>query len=352
MAASKLARKAGDVLARNRQNALKLAGDDGVAKARKILEQAQRDLKKRLAAKVRGGLGEDTFTMTQMRATQAQLRMVIFELTGELRDVVLESGMAAAEAAAGDTITYLLAADKAFRGVGTTQLALREASMFDAAVQGARSSILNRLASSGEPVKNADEKPHKAKLGVLQRYGVETVNHFEKKLQLGMIQGKSWSEMEEDITEDSPFLQGAPASWATRIVRTECMGAYARSSWEGIRDADEQLGDMTKILSAVFDERTGADSFATHGQIRRPEQPFETWYGALQHPPDRPNDRGCVVPHRISWPIPKYLEWKTPEQVAARWTLEGHKEKMPERPEMTTVPLASFGSKEAPKLQE
>ncbi len=347
MASKKLVKKAGDVLARNREAALKLAGDAGVRKTRALLQEAQRDLNKRSAAKVRG-LDEDTFTVTQMRATMAQLQRVVFELTGELRDVVLDTSFQAAEAAGGDVVGYLLVADKAFRGVGTTPLALREASMMESATQGARSSVLRRLASSGEPVRNADDEPHKAKAGILQRYGVETVKHFEREMQKGLVTGKSWAEMEDDLTAKSPFLQQAPAFWAARIVRTEAMSAYGASSWESIREADEQLGDMTKILSAVFDERTGADSFATHGQIRRPEEPFETWYGALMYPPDRSNDRGCVVPHRISWPIPKYLQWKDPGQTAARWALEGHKEKMPPIPEMTTIALSLFG-KEQPK---
>ncbi len=342
MASAKLARRAGDVLARNRENALKIAGDAGVKKTRALLEEAQRDLAKRIAAKVRG-LDGDTFTVVQMRATMAQLRMVVFELTGNLRDVVLEAGGTAAEAAASDVVGYLVAADKAFRGVGTTPLALREASMLDSATRGARSSILRRLASSGEPVKDADAEPHKAKTGILQRYSIETVGHFEKKIRLGMLQGKSPAEMEADITGESTFLQGAPAFWAARIVRCEVMNAYNRSGWESIREADDQLEDMVKVLSGVFDERTAADSYATHGQIRRPEQPFETWYGELQHPPDRPNDRSMVVPHRVSWPIPKYLEWKDDEDVAKAWEREGHKQEMPERPEMTTVALDLFG---------
>lgn len=336
MAAAKLARRARDVLSANRDNAVQIAQGAGLKRTQKLLRDAQNDLNDRLMAV---GGSDDDFTRAQMRATLAQIQQVTRDLAGGMKDVVVDAGVQAAEAAAAHTVGYLSAADEAFKGVGTQPLALREASMFEAATDGARTSILMRLA--------ADED-HPARMGVLQRYGVSTIDHFEKTLQRGLLTRKSWSEMQEDLTDGSPFLQQAPAFWATRIVRTEVMGAYNRAGYESTKEADEQLGDMTKILSAVFDDRTGADSYATHGQIRRPEEPFETWYGEMQHPPDRPNDRGIVVPHRISWVIPKYLEWRTAEQIAMRWLYEGRKGKPPERPEMTTVDLSLFG-KPAPK---
>jgi len=350
VASGKLARKAKDVLGANRDNALKLAQGSGLKATKKLLQSAQADLTVRLGGVA--GDAEETFTVAQKRATMAQLRQVIRELSGGLGDAVLDAGMEAAELAAAHTMSYLATADRAFRGVGTTPLALREASMFEEATQGARASILRRLASSGEPVEGADEEPHPAKLGILDRYSVETLGHFEKKMQMGILTGKSRDEMEADLVDSSPFLQGQPAFWATRIVRTEVHAAYNKAGYESLREADEQLDDMVKIISAVFDERTGSDSYATHGQIRRPEEPFETWYGLLQHPPDRSNDRGIVVPHRISWPIPKYLEWRTPEQVAARWAFEGRKQKMPPIPEMTTVALSLFGVQQPKQLDD
>lgn len=80
-----------------------------------------------------------------------------------------------------------------------------------------------------------------------------------------------------------------------------------------------------------------SDSYAVHGQIRRPEQAFQAWTGLYQHPPNRPNDREIVVPHRLSWDWPPYLLWKTNEQVEARWRAEGRKAPVPPRPKMTTV---------------
>lgn len=121
------------------------------------------------------------------------------------------------------------------------------------------------------------------------------------------------------------------------------MGAFNRAGWEGTKEANRQLGDVVKVLSETFDERTGADSFAVHGQIRRNEEPFDSWYGQMMHPPARPNDRAVVTPHRKSWPIPEYLKPRTDGDVLARWRLEGRKGAPPPRPRQTTVPYSSFG---------
>ena len=332
-----LARKARDMLAQRRGDAANLVAVMGMKQARALMIAAQKDLQQRLKA-VKPGM-EGSFTQVQLRASLAQVTLVLKELQPKMKSLVLDIGQQAAERSAANSLAYLQTADKMFRGVGEAPLAIREASYFDAATQGARSSILARLASSGEPVKNADAVPHRAKLGILDRYGLETIDHFEKIFRTGMIAKKSMREMRDEITEESSFLRGAPAYWATRIVRTEVAGAYNRAGYEAIRESDKQLGDMLKIQSAVFDDRTASDSYATHGQIRLPEEPFETWYGAMQHPPDRPNDRGIVVPHRKSWTFPEYLTWKTDDEIADRWKYEGRKGEPPERPLMTTVDL-------------
>ncbi len=346
-----LAQRAQEVLVGNRADAIEYVQGAGLRRTQELLESSARDLRLRIKDKIRSG-HQETFTLTQLKTTLAQVEDVLRNVVRGLHTTIVDNGIEAAEHSAEDTIRYLKSAEKAFKGVGVSPLAIREASMLEEATQGVRASILRRLASSGEPVEDADDEPHPAKLGVLERYGVECIDHFETELRKGLVAKKTFGEMEDALIERSPFLQGAPRHWATRIVRTEVMGAYGRAGWETIREADEQLGDMTKFLSATFDDRTGSDSFAVHGQCRRPEQAFESWYGLYQHPPNRPNDREIVVPHRISWPIPPYLAIKTNEQIAARWRLEGNKKEMPPRPLMTTVPFGSFGQSEVPKLDK
>jgi hypothetical protein len=334
---SKIA-QAEDVLDGNRERVAQLVREQGAAATLKLLQGAQRDLEKRLAqAEGLRGPGAQSFTATQLRATLAQVRQQVVLLNRQMRGLLLDHGTRAGQVGARDVARYMVAADAAFRGVGTQPLALNLARMMSAASQGSEASILRRLAG---------DDAHPARAGVLERYGMQTVGHFEGLLQRAVVARKSVAEVREDLTEASPFLQGAPRYWADRIVRTELQGAHNRGQWESIREADDQLGDMCKIMSAVFDERTAADSYAVHGQIRRPDEPFETWEGFFMHPPARPNDREAVTPHRVAWAIPPYLAWRDDEEVAARWLLERGpktKAKMPPRPLMTTIPLEQFG---------
>lgn len=371
MANPKAAAQARAVLAKNRADVLRISSEKGMRATQGMLADSARDLEKRIREAVGRGLGDDTFTQAQLRATLEQVKQVQRELNKKLRTQILSDGQTAAEAAAVNTAEYLRTADEAFRGVGVQPLALNEARMLDAAVQGSQSSILTRLASSGTPASRVGRhgelvEPHPAKDGILTRYGMETIGVFEETLQRGLIARKSFTEMREDITAQSPFLQGAPKYWAERIVRTEIMGAFNRGAFEATREADEELGDVVKILSANFDDRTASDSYAVHGQIRRPTEAFETWTGLMQHPPARPNDREAMITHRISWVIPAELEPRSPGEVAARWAAEhpppkrkskvAHKPKaMPPIPARSTVPIEQFGKptkRPPPKARE
>lgn len=353
--ASKLASQAIETLSKNRREVLQFVQARGVKGTSVLLEDAARDLAKRIRqAEGLAGPGPNTFTSVQLRATLAQVRAVLRTVKTGIKDTIIESSTELAGSASAHTVDYLKKADRAFRGVGVQPLALNEARMFEQVTEGVRSSVLRRLASSGTPAAKATEvsKAHPAKLGILDRYGLETIKNFERTLQLGLVSRKSWAQMRNDLIAESPFLKGAPAHWATRIVRTECMGAYNRAQWEATREADDELEDMVKILSATFDDRTASDSYAVHGQIRRPEEAFEWWDGLYQHPPNRPNDREVVTPHRISWEIPEYLEQYEDEEVEDVWEREKHKGPCPPRPEMTTVPLEDFGKPQKKRKSE
>ena len=336
--------KPAEVLQINRQNAAKLVQSAGHQKTLAVLKRAEADLNTRLAVAsgVRGP-GASSFTVRRLEAVRAQVLDVTQSLTTGLRDVLVSQASAAADLAAEGTIKYMRAANAEFTGIMEMPLALRESLMFERAQVGARSSILNRLASSGDPNLPENLLESGAKPGILQRYGASTIEVFEGILQEGMISEKPWGEVRDQITNASPFLQQAPAYWAERIVRTESIGAYNRSSWESIRSADEDLGDMVKILCMTDDDRTGWDSYQVHGQIRRPEEAFEWEGGLYMSPPNRPNDREVVVPHRIAWPIPEYLTQKTDEEVEMRYKMFRKKGSPGKRPKMTTVPLKNFG---------
>lgn len=324
-----------EILQRSRERALDFAGKAGAARMRHVLEKAQLDLERRLCqAEGLGGPGAGSFTANQLRATLAQVRDVLrVQALPAMRDDILDVGKMAAESGAQSTIEYIKAADKEFRGLGRS-LAIDNAALYDQAIRGSEASILRRIGSNPDDPRQP---------GVLQRYGLNTVGAFEDVLQQRLIAQKPWADVRNELIANSPFLQGQPMYWAERIVRTEVMGANNFANVETISAVNEQLGDMVKINSATFDNRTSADSYAVHGQIRRTNEAFDSWFGAFMHPPDRPNDRSVVVPHRIAWPIPAGLRPKSDGEVAARWAEEGRKGSPPARPKISTVPLEQFG---------
>lgn len=342
-----------EILRTDHRAALSLVQKQGVDRTQRIMAQAALELEERLRFVTAFGAGDDSFTAARMRATLAQVKEVTRRIQHGVAGVLLDGGEAAAESAARHVHLFLNAQQRRFSGAAEP-LELDEAGLVDAATEGVRSTILRRLASSGEPIEGADEEPHRAKLGILDRYGLATIGHFEDVLQRSYVTRQPWEAVKDSLIDNSPFLQAAPRYWAERIVRTESMGIYNRAGFEAIRAADDELGDMLKILSATFDERTASDSYAVSGQIRRPDEPFQSWFGFYMHPPNRPNDREVVVPHRMSWPIPKYLAWKSDAEILTRWKHEGRSGSPPSRPLMTTVPLEEIGKKKsaAPKVQE
>lgn len=299
----------------------------------RMLRDAQDELVRRMAVAV-GRSGGETFTYAQMQATLQQIRLLMIQLQDGMFGALRSQAGTAATMAAQNTVTFLSATNRAFEGMGVQPLVIDEAAMFSRAVSGAESSILRRIGSNA-----LDSR----RVGILRRYGLNTVSFFEKRLQLGLLQKKRFEQIQNDLIEESPFLQSHPRQWAERIFRTEGMAAYNKGSHESFLAVDDGRETFVKIIVAHFDDRTYADSYSTHGQIRRLHEPFDTWRGPIMHPPDRPNDRGSMILHRKQWPLPPYLKWKTDEQVLARWRWEGRKGSPPPRPLMTTVLLEEFG---------
>lgn len=328
-----------EILKLNRDRANRMAQEAGQARTRRLLEKAQRELSERIASAVPGPDGE-TFSLTQMRVTLVQIKDTLQGLRKGMRGSIIEHGKATAEESAKATVDYLDSAERMYRGINQP-LDLDRARVMDRAVAGAESSILHRIESDPE---------HEGHLGVLDRYDSNVIQRFEEELQLRYVTKTPWADVRAKLVDASPFLQDAPASWAERIMRTETMNAGQTASLGAIVEADKDLNDMTKIMCATFDDRTAADSYAVHGQIRRPVEMFDTWQGAVMNPPARPNDREVVVPHRIAWPIPPALEPKSDGEVFARWAMMGRKGSPPARPRMETVDRALFGVQQPPPV--
>jgi hypothetical protein len=322
------------VLRRARQEAIDITDKVSGRALYRILKNAEEDLARRLEnhrqlRPMPGG----SFTRTQMEVTLRQIRTVMRTVVDKLGVVIPDAAEGAAAEASDGVAEYLSASEQKYRGVNQP-LALDEAAMSDAAIAGARASVSRRLMV---------EHPDGAGGGILQRYGFSVVDRFEKQLQVAVVTKKPFAEVRSAFVDESPFLQQAPQSWAERITRTEMMGAYNRGGHEAMKTAQEELGDMVRILVATFDDRTGADSYNVHGEIRRMGEPFEYVTGdgervQFMTPPNRPNDREVVVAHRLSWGIPDAFRPKSDAEVEARYRRE--KAKYHGRPrQMSTVKL-------------
>jgi hypothetical protein len=316
-------------------------GEAPMRRLHEIMTRASADLESRLReAEGLGGPGAGSFTATQMRVTLNQIEDVLRSIRPMLSSTVVSSASSVATASTKETIAYLEAAERSFKG-SAQGLMLNEAAIMDRVSSGMEASVLRRLATSGEPQSSLAE-PHLGKLGILDRYGLNVVGKFEEIMQRRFITRAPWNDVRNELIEQSPFLVGRRAEegagvatrWAERILRTETMNAHNRAGWQTIVEANKTLKDTIKILVAVFDNRTASDSYAVHGQIRYPEQPFDSWWGSYMHPPNRPNDREVVVPHRMSWPLPKELTPKSDSEVFARWKLEKRRGSPPARPAM------------------
>jgi len=340
-----MASRTSEALLVNRQQAFALADRVGKSEVERMMRTAATELRERMAAGIKTSSATPT-SIQEMRRTLAQLDDVMVALSRRLGRTTLGIAGEAAEVAATNVFDYMQDASVQFGGA---PLGLRESAMLSRAVSGTEASVLRRLAATQDQTTEIMEDPDAAEVsprmmadgGVLSRYSIETIGVFEDVLRRGMLTQKPWGDVRQELIDNSPFLQGAPRYWAERIVRTETMGAYNRAGWETIRAADDELGDMVKILCATFDNRTGWDSYQVHGQIRRPDEAFEWAGGFYQHPPNRPNDREVVLPHRLSWDIPSNLSWRSDAEVVAAWQRDKRKGSPPARPTMTTVDLSA-----------
>lgn len=193
----------------------------GNATLLRYLRAAARDLEVRLEAiapTLRG-----SFTEAQMKAALEQVRASARVAARGIRDAAVKEGVDGAMGRASRVLGYLEKADAAFRGVGSSPLALNHARLMDRAVSGAGASILGRLGESGTGARGAARDPHRARPGILDRYGTATVKSFEGEMVKGLLARKSFDEVADDVTRKSPFLKAAPRFWAERIVRTECL---------------------------------------------------------------------------------------------------------------------------------
>jgi len=97
-----------------------------------------------------------------------------------------------------------------------------------------------------------------------------------------------------------------------RLARTELHNIYGLGKMKGMQTTkDSLLPDLMKALVHPMDARTGLDSvyLANLNPVLPLDEPFEYRWGrklrSFMTPPDRPNDRGILVPYRPAWGSPR-----------------------------------------------
>lgn len=241
------------ILVRDRDRAFALAERTGAARVRTMLERARKDLEKRLAALPSSATGR--YTAERMRATLAQIRTVEQQLAAQMGKVIKQQSRAMTKLAMEDTAKYLRGVEKEYSGM-TIPLALERAALFDEEVEGVQASLLRQHESS------------------VARYGGMTIARMEKELMQGVVQQKLMDDVIADVVDTDQFF-ATHQSWAERIVRTETLSSYGRSSLRAIEVTRQRdWPDMRKVLVGYFDSRTGEDTYVMDGQVRKPEDPF------------------------------------------------------------------------------
>lgn len=277
----------------------------GVARLRKMYENAQAELERKLTRAV--GRGSAPFTTHQYRVLLAQVRAGQMQLAARMG---AESARITEETQR-DALSGIIRQIKRLETMHDAPapiLPIEEASRFAGIIDKRRTSLLAQNKES------------------MARYGAHVVKKIENGLALSLTTGDTTAEAVERIAEtaDIEFWR------AERIVRSEQSWAAHSAIVDGMRASAGALGEMylrwTELVSESgkpLDDRVGADSVAMHGQVAVPGSEYtmpdsassivitnrygesrvspdmigESW----MHPPTRPNGRETLVPWRPKW---------------------------------------------------
>lgn len=106
-----------------------------------------------------------------------------------------------------------------------------------------------------------------------------------------------------------------------RTARTETSHDFNQAQAQAIRELPGTMKRWTELVSDVtgepLDSKVAKDSLVMHGQIVAqgalftmppdPRAPVRMVGQQWDHPPNRPNDRGVIIPWRKEWGIPGWM---------------------------------------------
>jgi len=215
-----------ELLGEHRTRLDRLIDRRGRARMKRMYEQAEADLLKKLAAQA-GSRGA-TFTAHTHRLMLAQIRqgqaMIARRMAGELGDLTKEAQVESLRGL-GRQVTKL---ENAFTGV-TTVLPIEEAATFQGIIRGRSTSLMRRHEIS------------------MARYGARLVGKMEGELSQSLMQGETMHDAIGRIEE----VTGKEWWQAERIVRTECLPGDTLVSGAMVRAAHRRWyeGAMVEIVT-------------------------------------------------------------------------------------------------------
>ncbi len=272
----------------------------GVARLKKLYDQAQAEFTTKLSRSM--GRNTNTFSETQMRMFQAQVRQGQMDIAKRMGEVLAAATEETKADALRGAIRNFKQLEKKFTGVATS-LPVEEAARF-AGVMGKNTSLIRR---------------HSMKL--MGKAGAAVVGKLEQELALSLITGETVG----DAIDRVQSVTGKSWYQSERIVRTEQAWAFNATHAEAIADSLEDMPDImmrwTELVDdstgRPLDDRVGEDSIAMHGQLATPGGkftmpskaivPVKMWGMSWSHPPNRPNDRATLQPWRPHWNIPGWV---------------------------------------------
>lgn len=287
----------------DQQNQLaRLVRSAGIAPVRALYQEMLRDLEKKLGRTAAGTFDHQRFT-----GYLAQIKLALVRLAQGVAGVVEDGATEIGVHAARTMLLDAAALERRFTG----------AVMPIPLLQGAR--LKGLVAGKTQSVMRVHESS-------MARYGVRVVRRMENELGVSLVQGESQAQAIDRV------MKAGSLEWhgAERIVRTEYSFAAGASAREAADEQAEELdGDLwtrwTEHVSdggAPLDDRVGVDSEAMHGQVAHPggmftqppaspdgEEVGDSLVGRQWAcPPNRSNDRSCLVPWRASWGVPGW-QW-------------------------------------------
>jgi hypothetical protein len=237
----------------------------GVGRMQKLYADSRVDLEDKLRRLARAGKGQ-TFQAQHLRLVLAQVADAIRGLETGLVDHMQATGRVAGNLAPRH-LTNMVGTLEGRYGRMTPVVQAAQAAVVRNVYPGIAPTLLDRYRSSA------------------RRYGPQALGSIREGLARSIVQGEGVDEM----------------SWT--------YGVSNQRSMEELRPA---VPKMQKRLVATFDDRTGKDSEALNGQTVPVDQPF-VWVVKNDHgvptgkvvrymqPPNRPNDRECVIPWLPAW---------------------------------------------------